>query len=181
MLASPSTPSRARWAVMWIHSKNGRNKVFRKDFGDDLASAEELFLKAYDAGKAHATLACVNMGFPPPTELRPHTVTKRGRDKRTRKVRKVTVQVEPLKELNMQGKLWCPYCRKLRPFVLKKSAMISGIKLQDSRYVCPICGVSQRDYHVRLWNPSAVIHMDSSVASRSRAPRKTKPRRRLRR
>lgn len=164
---------------MWIGSKNGHRKakLIRKDFGDDLPSAEELYRKVLFAGRKAPTLACVNMGFPPPKELRPYTVTKRGRDRRTRKIRTVTVDVQPLKQLNAEGKLWCPYCRKIRPFQLKKTATVHGVHVRDTRYVCPICGISQRDHNVRFWNPTAALHMESSL-SRTRAPKQTKTRRR---
>jgi hypothetical protein len=182
MYASSGTPSRARWAVMWVYrSKRGKPTVARKDFGDDVASATELYLKARDSGKKFATLACVNMGFPPPVELRPHNVVKKGRDKRTRKIRIVTVHLQPMKDLNHEGKLWCPYCRELRPFVLRKTAVYKGIMMRDPRYVCPVCTVSHRDHNVRLWNPTAVMHMDATVAPFTRKKKTTKPVRRRRR
>lgn len=168
---------------MWIAVKGEKRKLIRKDFGDDYASAEELYLRVREAKKVAATLACVNMGFPPPVHLRSHLVTKRGRDKRTRKIRTVTVEVQPLKQLNHEGKLWCPYCRALRPFVLRRTATVRNVKMQDTRYVCPICGVSHRDHNVRLWNPTAALHMASSVASltRRRSSRSTTNQRRRRR
>lgn len=163
---------------MWVASNGRKSKVVRKDFGDDFASARKLYLKARDAGKASPTLACVNMGFPPPVSLRPHTIRKKGRDKRTRKVRVVYVNVEPLRELNLQGKLWCPHCMALRPFVLRKTFKLDGIRVTDPRYVCPICGVSHRDHNVRVWNPTAEIHMSATLATRSRTPKKARTRRR---
>ncbi len=179
MIATKDAPQRARWAVMWV-AVNGRRRVIRKDFKDDLASATELYLKAHDAGKPYATLACVNMGFPPPMELRPHTVWKRGRNKRTRKIETVKVLVRPLRELNMEGKLWCPYCRQIRKFVLRKRFELDGIVVDDPRYICPICKISNRDHHVRYWNPTADIHMSSALAALTRRPRTTRRRRRSR-
>ena len=183
MINTKGAAHRARWAVMWVGTKGKkRGRLIRHDFGDDYASAHELYMKAHDAGKPYATLACVNMGFPPPQKLRPYTARKRGRSKRTGRIKTVEVFVQPLKELNMQGKLWCPYCRQMRPFVLKKVHRVNGIPIHDPLYVCPMCKVSQRDYHVRLWNPTACLHMDSSLASTRRGPRRrstpTKRRRR---
>lgn len=165
---------------MWVYVKKGHKKVFRKDFGDDLASATDLYLRAHDAGKPAATLACVNMGFPPPKHLREHTIKKRGRSKRTRKIVTVEVNIQPLKELNLQGKLWCPYCRTLRPFILRKTYKLHGMPVHDPRYVCPICGISHRDHHVRYWNPHAALHMGSALSAHTRRSTKT-PRRRRRR
>lgn len=179
MFATEGAPQRARWAVMFISTKGGKRRVIRKNFGDDFASARDLYDKARDAGKPYATLACVNMGFPPPLELRPRMVNKRGRSKRTRKIITIQVEVNPIKELNLQGKLWCPYCITVRPFVLRKHVLLHGIKVKDPRYVCPICGISSNDHHVRVFNPTASIHMTSSLSSRTRTP-KTPTRRRRR-
>lgn len=165
---------------MWIYTKRGKRRLFRKNFGDDLASAEELFHKALKAEKPYATLACVNMGFPPPVELRPRTVTKRGRVRGSRKIKTVRVEVAPLRELNHRGILWCPHCRQTRTFVFSRTAEVDGIHMDYPRYVCPICKISHRDYNVRRYNPTAAMHMDSSLAARQRAPRSTQRRRRRR-
>lgn len=180
MFITNGAAERARWAVMWIYVKRGRKRLFRKDFADDIASAEELFHKALEAKKPYATLACVNMGFPPPVKLRPHSVRKKGRDKRTRRIKTVLVEVSPLKELNLNGTLWCPYCRQLRKFVLRKTATVGSVHMVDPRYACPICGISHRDHNVRLWNPTAVLHMSSSLAARTRVSSKATTRRRRR-
>lgn len=169
---------------MFISTKGGKRRVIRKDFKDDYVSARSLYIKAIEAEKPYATLACVNMGFPPPEELRAYTVTKRGRDKQTRKIRTVTVEINPLKELNMQGKLWCPYCMELRPFRLRKNMTLNGIRVNEARYICPICGVSSNDFNVNFWNPTASIHMTASLSSMKRTRRSstdTKPTRRRRR
>lgn len=180
MLTTNDASSRARWAVMWIAVNGSKRRLIRKDFGDDYAGAHKLYLKAHDAGKPFHTLACVNMGFPPPKELRPHEKRMRGRDKHTRKIRTITVTVEPLKDLNHEGKLWCPYCREIRPFTLKRGFEVDGIPVHEFGFHCPICKISHRDYHVRKWNPTAVMHMDGIVAGTPRA-RKTPTRRRRRR
>ena len=175
MYASNGNAQRARWAVMWVYvSKRGSRKLFRKDFRDDYASAEELYLRARQANKPYATLACVNMGFPPPEPLRPRLVRKRGRIAGTNKKKIVTVMFDPLREKNLTGELWCPYCRQLRTFIMKKNVQIDNIRFREPRYVCPICKISHRDFNVRHWNPTAAIHMDSSIASigRARAPRR---------
>lgn len=172
MLAVDGAPSRARWAVMWVYvNKKGSRKVYRKDFGDDYASAHTLYMKAHDAGKPALTLACVNMGFPPPVELRPHQKRMVGRDRNTRKRKIVLVEVKPLKELNLQGKLWCPYCREMRPFVRKDFLEHNGIRWYEPTWMCPICKTSHRDYHVRYWNSTAVIHMDATTAVNTRRKR----------
>lgn len=172
---------RSRWAVMWIASNGRKRKLIRKDFGDDYAGAKALYNKAMKADKPYATLACVNMGFMPPAELRPRKVRKKGRMKGTRKIKIVEVVVDPLKELNLQGKLWCPYCCELRPFVKKRGFYHRGIWVDEPGYHCPICGVSHRDYHVRHWNRTVVYRMDALVARRTRAPRATTTTRRRRR
>lgn len=181
MINTNGAPRRARWAVMWVYSDGKRTKLARKDFKDDYVSAERLYFKARQAGKRAATLACVNMGFPPPVELRPYTKVKRGRDKRTRKIRTVTVEIHPLKELNLTGKVWCPYCRTLRSFRLQKVFVERGIRVADPRWICPICGVSQRDHYVRYWNPTAAAHMESSLSVTRRSRTTKKPTRRRRR
>lgn len=181
MITTNDASNRARWAVMWIAVKGNKRRLIRKDFGDDYASAHALYLKAHDAGKPFHTLACVNMGFAPPAELRPYTKTMRGRDRRTRRIRTVEVEVQPLKDLNREGKLWCPYCRELRPFTLKSGFMVGDIRVSEFGFHCPICKISHRDHHVRLWNPTAVMHMEGIVAAKPRARSTSSTTRRRRR
>lgn len=138
-----------------------RGKVRRKKFGPDLPDAITYLTKALAKGPLlkSVTLRCCNMGFPPPEKLRPHDVERvsikkvKGKRKRV----KTTVRVVPLYKLNREhGIWWCPYCMKLRKFVRRTHGVIDGIKIPDKAECCPMCGVTHRDHHVRLWNPVAV-------------------------
>lgn len=42
-----------------------------------------------------------------------------------------------------KGQLWCPYCSK--PVIFKRDEKL-GVKK------CTICGISNRDYHVKMVN-----------------------------
>lgn len=49
----------------------------------------------------------------------------------------------PPAKLKRQGRLWCPYCCKLRAFYWDTQFDLNR---------CPICGISDHDYYVRTYN-----------------------------
>lgn len=51
---------------------------------------------------------------------------------------------EQLRLTNEHGKLWCPYCRKLRAFDWDHNWLLDR---------CPVCRISIDDFHVRKNNP----------------------------
>lgn len=154
------TPTRAvenaRWQVLWVADK----RVVRKDFGPDLSRATEVYAKAVAAGKRAATLRCCNVGFAPPIKLQPHDVFVVKKVKRNGRIKRVKIPklVLPLDKLNReQGVWWCPYCMKLRKFIKRKGYRLDNVWVEDVHHACPMCNVSHRDFHVRRWNPVAVI------------------------
>lgn len=187
MLISNQASERARWQVLWI--KDGRK--ITKDFEHDLTGALEVYVKV-KGRRPGATLRCTNMGFPPPEELLPRIVivrkplakpkiVRRG-GKRYRKTHeRVRARLVPMKKKNAEGVFWCPYCRELRRFKLKKKFKIEGVWLHEERMVCPMCGVSTRDHNVRRWNPIASRITYDLDNRRRRAPKRTVATRRRRR
>lgn len=148
---------RAKWEVLWI--KNG--KIQRKDCGDDLTEAIRIY-GVVKGNRKGATLRCKNFGFPPPDKFRPTEVV--IKHKRYLKI--------PMKQLNAKGIWWCPYCRELRRFKLSRSFQVGGVTVRDVRHICPMCGISHRDIHVRRWNPVATrLFYELEEAPRRRANR----------
>lgn len=133
--------------MLWI----AKGKVVRKDFGSDLSEALRIYVLACKAEKSGATLRCKNMGFPPPEEYQREwtgwAVGSKGQ--------RVEQYSEPLRDLNIQGIWWCPYCMKLRRFTKVKSFKVDGIRVPIPGMVCPMCRVSHRDSNVMKWNPLA--------------------------
>jgi hypothetical protein len=104
-------------------------RVIEKQFGEDIWGAKKLYRKVVRADRDMPTLRCCNIGLPPPPQFRAE--------------KKLTV-------LNARGIWWCPYCCEFRRFVTKK------YKRKITMH-CPLCQISTRDFHVRRWNPEAVI------------------------
>jgi len=177
---------RAKWEVMWVRD----GKIQRKDCGDDIVEAMRIRDLALDGGRKAVTLRCKNFGFPPPDHLRPQEVlvnvplnppkiVRRG-GKRYRKTHEKKRMLKvPLKKLNAEGIWWCPYCMKLRRFKKTNSFVLDGIRVQETRHVCPMCGISHRDHHVRRWNPVAQrLFYELEEAPRRRASRTKEGRKR---
>lgn len=184
-MVGANAPERANWEVIWVKD----NKVQRKDCGHDLVEALRVRDLVKEAGRKNVTLRCKNFGFGPPEELRPQIVKvkipmdpprivkKNGKRYRKtwgyKEMRKI-----PLKQLNAEGIWWCPYCMKLRRFKKTNSFVIDGIRVQETRHVCPLCGISHRDPHVRRWNPIATrLFYELEEAPRRRASRTKESRR----
>lgn len=150
MLSQDGTAQRARWEVRWL----AKGRIVSKNFGTDFAGAMALLQKALAANKNGATIICKNMGFPPPERLQPRHVRT---VKRNARGRKETVEgfVRPMRRLNATGIWWCPYCAKLRKFVRKTGFVVSGVRVNEPGYHCPLCEISHRDANVKKWNPVA--------------------------
>lgn len=166
-------PERANWEVIWLNPKT--KKLKRVDFGHDLASATETYIKVKSAGRKIATLRCKNFGFPPPEKLQPYVHTfkkpKRipGHSKPVRSVR-----VTPLRKLNAEGVYWCPYCMQLRKFKEFAGFRAEGkYQVNENNFGCPVCRISCKDHHVRKWNPLAISIQYHMEEKRVRAPTKS--------
>lgn len=149
------TPGHANWKVGWVH----KGKVHLKWIGTDFQEALRIRDLAVQKGRKSVTLICANFGFEPPPELKPQMkkFIKKERIKRKGKtrIRKFVVEREiiPMRQKNLEGIWWCPYCVKLRKFVFKESFVHEGQRVKDPGYYCPMCGISHRDGTVRKWNP----------------------------
>lgn len=174
-----NAPDRANWEVIWVRD----GKIQRKDCGHDLVEALRIRDLAKDAGRKNVTLRCKNFGFAPSANLQPHVVKVKvplnppkivyRKGKRYRKTHEVKEMLKvPLKKLNAEGIWWCPYCMKLRRFKKTNSFEYDGIRVQETRHVCPLCGISHRDINVRRWNPVASrLFYELEEAPRRRASR----------
>lgn len=164
-----ATGANIKWSVLWIKPKgDGDYRIIRKEFGNDLGAALDLYQRVVRAGKRLPTLRSNNVGFPPPERYRPYDA--RVRDKRWKKGKrqpgitkfKWVVRV-PMRTLNRKGTWWCPYCREMRRFQQQGGFYIDGVIVPSEGYYCPLCGVSHRDIHVRRWNPLAQrIYMEQA-------------------
>lgn len=191
------TAEHARWQVLWVVKQKGKPpRIVEVDFENDLLSAQALWLKAKQAGKPMTTLRCCNVAFPPPEKYRQHyekhreptgrykVVTRAGKRYKKPLYRTSEVLVTPLEGLNRRGIWWCPYCREFRKFQhwdgYTSEPMYVGSFIPDPGEYCPMCGVNQRDWYVKKWNPQAVIiqfQIEAPKRTRRAAP---KPRRRRR-
>jgi hypothetical protein len=145
-------PARARWEVLWVK----RGRIIRYDCGTNYPEAMRVYLKALSAGKPGATLRCKNLGFAPPPELAPRTVTKTVVDRGRR--RKKEFLYRPMKQKNREGIFWCPYCMKLRRFKRVRVIESEGVRFRDGRrghLRCPMCGIGLGDHYVSQHNPEA--------------------------
>jgi hypothetical protein len=158
----------ARWEVIWWNKKKKRFTVM--EFGNDLASAEDLYARVLGAEKPFATLRCTNVGFPPPEKYRPFIrkerqergtkiVKRRGKRVRVKIIKTVEVEVTPMAEVNLKGVWWCPYCRKMRKFRRQDGMTYSDSSgdyyLDGVVWCCPVCSITHTNHHVRKWNPAA--------------------------
>lgn len=146
-LTQNSLNNGARWEVRWVGKKGGIvHKVYDEDFGGAL----EHYTKLKDAQRKGVTLRCMNVGFPPPKRIIEHEVVKwqvvRRGGKRYKK--KVIEHENLMEDLNAQGVWWCPYCIKLRRFVDRSDR-------GQILFECPVCDVSNYNWHVKRWNPTA--------------------------
>lgn len=153
------TGANARWEVIWWSRKGKRFIV--KEFGDDLASAEDLYLRVRSLGAPFVTLRCCNVGFPPPEKYRPYIKKMVRKERVRRKIKRTIVEIEviPMIEVNLKGVWWCPYCRQMRKF-----RRLDGMTYEDQSgsyylkgvvYSCPVCRITHTNHHVRKWNPQA--------------------------
>src|SRR5450755_1243432 len=108
-----------------VHWLGKQGTIVEKKFGTDFASALHTYTLLHDAGKKWVTLRCCNAGF-----TCPYTD-------------------EEMLELNMQGRWWCPYCIKLRKFYRDTD---EGRKIVMK---CPVCEITNYNFHVKRWNPKA--------------------------
>lgn len=124
----------ANWEVMWVTVKKGEKRIVSTQFGSDFVAAQELYVKVLKAKKPLATLACVNIGFPPPEKY-----------------------MGKMAALNRQGLWWCPFCMKLRRFEKTHWREIDGdmYTVDDAVYRCPMCETGHSSWDVRRWNPIA--------------------------
>lgn len=152
------TGQKARWSVMWYSTK--KKRVFEVEYDHDLNGAIELYMKVKAQGKKMATLCSPNVAFPPPEKYLPHTktvvtkkkITRNGKT-RTKKIR-TEVEVVPMREVNLKGITWCPYCREFRKFRKQDGFTLDGRFVATPGLHCPMCGNSHRNHHVRKYNPS---------------------------
>lgn len=186
MEATTSVSSNWNWQVVLVKwevvvrrgKKYKRKKVTHKEFPSDLAGAMELYTKAIKSG-LDVRLRCMNIGFPPPATLRPYTQVKRFRDKRTRKIVKREVAVDPMMDHNHNGLFWCPYCMKLEEFVRQEGVRVLDIEMNELGFCCPACGINHRNHHVRKYNP-LMLRIAEDFGPKVRSPRGTGTRRRRR-
>lgn len=180
------TGDRARWEVLWVKRRKGKNVIICHEFENDFSGALALYLKV-KGKRPLVTLRSCNVGFPPPEKYRPHTVDQKkvvghkvvkrnGRKKRVRIVRTEEVDVVPMQELNLKGIWWCPYCREMRKFQHYDgfdTSSMNVLRVKKDMFVpapgmyCPICWINQNDSHVRRWNPQAVL-MEFRINTRRR-------------
>ena len=137
----------ARWEVRWVGKKGGIvHKVYDEDFGGAL----EHYTKLKAAGRKGVTLRSMNVGFPPPKRLTNAVrekwvvVTKRGK----RYKKRVEYEVNLMSDLNAKGIYWCAYCIQLRRFIDKSSR-------NQILFECPVCDISNYNWHIKRWNPAA--------------------------
>lgn len=146
-LSQNSLNNGARWEVRWVGKKK---TIVHKVFDEDFGGALELYTKLKEARRAGVTLRCMNVGFAPPRRITHHEVERwelvRKRGKRYK--RKVIDVVDMMKDYNARGIWWCPYCITLRRF---KDRSTQGQLL----FECPVCEISNYNWHVKRWNPMA--------------------------
>ncbi len=171
MALTSETNHNALWEVIWL----GKKGLVRKDVGHDFGEGLRIYALLKSNGRKLVTLRCKNVGFPPPTRITQYPVmtrrivTRRGKRHRIKEV----TYVDRMIEYNERGIWWCPYCIQLRPFKLIKDW--TG----KQHMVCPICKINERNFHVRIHNPKAVVV--EMTGRRRRAPRtRTNSRRRTR-
>jgi len=176
------TGALARWEVIWW-SKKGRRFIV-KEFGTDLYEATKLYVHVKSLSAPLATLRCCNVGFPPPEGKRPYMkkylkkekVRVNGRLRTKKKI--VEIYTEPMREINLKGVWWCPYCREWRKFKLQDGAMFNEeYFVPGEGMYCPVCQVSHRDHHVRKWNPQAQLLAFKLGVRRPRASSRSRSRR----
>lgn len=145
--------TRATWEVRWVRNR----RVTTVDVKDDFAEALRIYTKALVAGLSDVTLRSKNVGFPPPSKLRPYfkKLTKNSEP----------IRVVPLDLYNGRGWWWCPYCIHLRKFVKRNGFYTEGCWVPEPGYHCPMCGISHRDHHVAKWNPHARRYQIDGVRS----------------
>jgi hypothetical protein len=171
MYTSSGAPERARWEVLWInpHTK----KIERKPFGADHSGAVKLYARVVKAGRKGVTLRCMNMGFPPPDQYadREEVIIKLPGGKAQKGKRMITPQVylQRMGALNLRGIWWCPFCCELRKFVYRKGFRLDGRFVAKPMMCCPICHISQENWHVKRYNPSATLmeYRDGTIKSPS--------------
>lgn len=145
-LTNNSANMPARWGVQWVGPTSG--KLLFKEFDDDFQRAIEWYARLKEAKAKNVTLRSMNVGFPPPKRITQHEETKIIK-KNGKKIRRTTT-INLMQQFNQEGAWWCPYCIKMRRFKRK-------ITHQAIVMVCPACGISSRDGHVKRHNPYAAV------------------------
>lgn len=150
----PEAAVHAKWSVMW---KGKTGYIVEKKFDNDFAGALDAYTTLKAAGKKYVTLRCCNTGFAPPSSITHapvatyEIVTRVRGGKRKKFKKKVITETNLMEEHNAKGIWWCAYCIQLRRFY----------KDPDEPYRvvmrCPVCEVSNYDFHVRRWNPEAKL------------------------
>ena len=152
------------WSVLWYSPK--KDKIIEKLCGNDFAEALRVYNLARDGGKQRVTLRSCNVGFPPPESFREIRLIPvedaRGKQKWVRRLVKMVAA-------NKKGIFWCPYCITFRKFEIVQIRQTEWGPEEDESLICPMCGISHRDFHVRKWNPTAARMYGSF---RKRRPKK---------
>lgn len=170
MIATPNNASRAKWEVLWINPRI--KKIERKDFGADHTGAVKLYARVAAAGRKGVTLRCKNMGIPPPDQYADREeviVTIGGKRKKGKRLIEPRQYLVRMGALNLKGIWYCPFCGELRKFVYRKGFMLDGRFVAKPMMCCPMCHISQDNWHVKRYNPSAVLmeYRDGTIKSPS--------------
>ena len=165
-----SVDTAARWSVMWL----GKRGIVEKKFDTDFAGALEAYVTLKKAGKKLVTLRSCNVGWRPPDHIIHHEVVsyKVVRRHGKRYKQKIVDEVDLMNDYNTRGIWWCPYCIKLRPFKKVRNVLTGQEQMR-----CPVCTISERDWHVRRWNPQAKV-LEYRRRTRGRKSRAVRARRR---
>jgi hypothetical protein len=172
-LSQDSLNNGARWEVIWVNKRHG---LTRKPFDHDFGAALRTYYLLRSSGRKGVTLRCCNVGFPPPVSITRSPVTKwEIVTKRGKRYKKRIVKHEDLLETkyNPVGIWWCPYCIQLRRFKQIQDEWTRG-----QHMVCPVCGITERNWHVRQYNPQAKIVEWRRRGRRKRTRSRTRVRRR---
>jgi hypothetical protein len=133
---------------MW---KGKKGYIVEKKFDNDFAGALDAYTTLKAAGKKWVTLRCCNVGFAPPRNIThapvaTYKIVTRGGKKYKKKV---ITETDLMPEYNAKDVWWCPFCIKLRRFYRDTDEPYRVVMR------CPVCEISNYDWHVKRWNPQA--------------------------